>query len=83
MTNAMIAVKIFEMTSNGLQEIVELPTTAPLHTDEEQREAIDSIVNMAYENDKMFLSMEYIGFSIQGLKNKTIVVRGVFEGSKV
>lgn len=78
-STTMIGIKVFEMTPNGLQEVVELPTVKPLTDEKEQQEAIDGLIEMAYNNDKMYLSMNTLGFAIQGLKNKTIVVKGIFK----
>jgi hypothetical protein len=78
MTRTMKAIKIFEMTNNGLQEIFELETER-LDDEERQKEAIKTLTEMAFKNDSLFMSNEFGSFIIRGLKEKTIVFKIVFE----
>jgi hypothetical protein len=78
MTRTMKAIKIFEMTENGLQEVFEIETER-VDDIERQKEAIENLTEMAFKNDSMFMINEFGSFIIRGLKEKTIVFKIVFE----
>lgn len=78
MKRTMIAIKVFEMTETGLQEVFELETER-VDDVEKQKDAISKLTEMAYQNDSIFMSNEFGSFVIRGLKEKTIVFRIVFD----
>lgn len=75
---AMCGVEILEMTANGLQLIINIPTEKEVENPEDWAETLSTMINSAYENDKMYMVTEDASFCIRGLDKKTIVCRGVF-----
>lgn len=78
MTKVMKAIKILEMTNNGLQEVYEMETER-VEKKEDQMKAIETMTEMAFSQDSMFIENEYGSFVIRGMSKKTLVFRIVFE----
>jgi len=78
MEKEMIAIDVLEMTSNGLQKIVQMELEEPCSDEKAWAEVLNEMTEKAYKMEKMFITTSEWGFSIQNLKQKTIVFKGVF-----
>jgi len=80
LVKTLIAIEVLEMTENGLKLIALLKAESPASSDTKMINAtLEKFTKMAYDNERIFLTTDEIGFSIGGLKTKTIVFKGVFE----
>ena len=80
MNTALIGISILEMTSGGLHEVCEIETER-ITDSEDQKQLLTELTESLYTKDDFFATLDSgVGVVIRGLKNKTIVLRGVFEG---
>lgn len=84
MMKTLIGVQVLQMTDSGLQEIATLMSENPSKDPKEWNTTFSDLIGMFYKNDKAYLVTEDLGFCINNLQDKTIVVRGIFnpESSK-
>ncbi len=77
----MIAIKIFVLTESGLHEVFELEIADEERTTDFKQwgEKIDYLRNMVYKMDNFYVSDERGCCVINDMKNKTIVIKGVFK----
>jgi hypothetical protein len=78
MMKTLIGVKILQMTDSGLQEIASIMSENPSKDPKEWSETFSELIGMFYKNEKAYMVTENLGFCVNNLKDKTIVVRGIF-----
>lgn len=76
---ALVAVKLMEMSDHGLQLIAKLPLVNHSFSEKEWQELISEWTEKIYNNEKLWLATDEVGFSIPKMNEKTIVIKGVFE----
>lgn len=77
MSKTMIGMKIFEMTPSGKHEVIEIETER-LDNSDDQKEVINSMIDMIFKNEGMWMSFQDRGFVIRGLASKTITIESVY-----
>jgi hypothetical protein len=78
MKQIMVGLKIFQLTSNGLVEVIEFETER-LPDKKRQQEAIETLTEMLYNNDSMFLTFEDQSVVLHNMKKNTFRTQAVFE----
>lgn len=79
MKRTLTAIKIRELTPNGsFIDVLEVEADGNLTDPEEQKEIINTITKLLYENEKFFMVTDTASCIIGDLPHKTLRVVGVF-----
>ena len=78
MKQIMVGIKLFQLMPSGMVEVIEFETER-LTDKEKQQEAIETLTDMLYSHDSMFLTFEEQSLVIHSIKKGTFRTQAVFE----
>ena len=78
MKQIMVGIKLFQLMPSGMVEVIEFETER-LPDKKRQQEAIETLTEMLYNNDSMFLTFEDQSVVLHNMKKNTFRTQAVFE----
>lgn len=78
MKQIMVGIKLFQLTPSGMVEVIEFETER-LPDKKRQQEAIETLTDMLYSHDSMFLTFQEQSLVIHNIKKGTFRTQAVFE----